>query len=82
MLSFLSCCRSLKRQIEILYDKHISIFQMPKTVEEWKEIATEFELNWNFNNCIGAIDGKHVHINKPAKSGSLYFNYKKVLALS
>lgn len=54
---------------------------MPKTVEEWKEIATEFELNWNFNNCIGAIDGKHVHINKPAKSGSLYFNYKKSFSI-
>nr|XP_047146831.1 uncharacterized protein LOC124819355 [Hydra vulgaris] len=32
--------------------------------------------NWNFPQCIGAIIGKHVRIETPAKSGSSFYNYK------
>lgn len=52
------------------------------TVEKWKEIAQEFWKIWNFPNCIGAIDGKHVQIIAPANSGSLHFNYKKTFSVN
>lgn len=32
---------------------------------------------WQFPHCLGAIDGKHVHIIPPKDSGSYYFNCKK-----
>ncbi|KYM98502.1 Putative nuclease HARBI1 [Cyphomyrmex costatus] len=44
--------------------------------QDWLNIANEFEEKWNFNHCIGAIDGKHVLIQCPNNAGSSYFNYK------
>lgn len=52
---------------------------MPRNSDDWKTIANDFENRWNFNHCVGAIDGKHVNIVKPSKSGSYFYNYKKKL---
>lgn len=49
---------------------------MPKCENEWKQVALEFKTLWDFDNCLGAIDGKHVLINKPPNSGSYFYNYK------
>ena len=48
----------------------------PPTEQEWKTIADGFTMKWNFPNCIGAMDGKHIVIQAPYNSGSQYFNYK------
>ena len=48
----------------------------PPTPDRWKLIEEGFRIRWHFPNCIGALDGKHIMIKSPAKSGSLFFNYK------
>lgn len=52
-------------------------FQIPQTKEDWLKISKQFEELWNFPNCIGALDGKHIIITKPNNSGSFFFNYKE-----
>ncbi|XP_026476143.1 protein ANTAGONIST OF LIKE HETEROCHROMATIN PROTEIN 1-like [Ctenocephalides felis] len=55
--------------------------KIPCTSEEWENEAKRFDATWNFPNCIGAIDGKHVVMKAPEDSGSLYYNYKGTLSI-
>lgn len=57
------------------------IYLRPPTQEEWTNIRDGFWNDWNFPNCIGAVDGKHVWIQAPPNSGSLYYNYKKTFSV-
>lgn len=51
-------------------------FLKKPTEEDWRDIANDFEIKWDFPHCIGAVDGKHIVIQAPPNSGSAYFNYK------
>ena len=53
----------------------------PDNEEEWTKVARCFEEKWNFPHCVGAIDGKLVVIQATAKSGPLFFNYKKSFSI-
>ncbi|XP_064469750.1 uncharacterized protein LOC135384476 [Ornithodoros turicata] len=66
----LEVCRALYAVLKLQYLK------VPTTEDEWKKVAMTFEDSWNFPNCIGALDGKHVQILPPPKSGAMYRNYK------
>ena len=54
----------------------------PPTEQDWQRIEKEFYELWNFPNCLGVADGKHVVITAPAKSGSLFFNYKHTFSVN
>ncbi|CAN7944090.1 unnamed protein product [Ixodes hexagonus] len=61
---------------QVLWEVLSPVFMKPPNEEEWKQIAAGFWQRWQFPNCLGAVDGKHVVIKCPSKAGSLYFNYK------
>ena len=54
----------------------VDTYMHPPTQADWNRIEYGFRTCWNFPNCCGAIDGKHVALQSPPNSGSLYFNYK------
>ena len=64
---------------KVLLDNNYIV--VPKTEKRWREIADGFYKSWNFPNLVGAIDGKHVLIQAPPRSGSVYFNYKKTFSI-
>lgn len=64
-------CKAIWEALALTYVKP------PDTEEEWLKISQEFNNKWNFPNCLGALDGKHINIQAPRNSGSQYYNYKK-----
>ena len=66
---------------EVLWQLLSPIYLSEPTESQYKEIAQEFKNLWNMPNCVGAIDGKHVAIKRPANSGSAFYNYKKFFSI-
>ena len=56
-----------------LKDEYLKV---PSSTENLTNIADEFEKQWNFPQCLGAIDGKHIAMECPQNGGSAYFSYK------
>jgi hypothetical protein len=56
---------TVPRIIEDVCDALWTVLQplvMPELNEnDWKKISKQFEEIWQFKNCVGAIDGKHVY---------------------
>ena len=48
-----------------IWDVLAPIYMPVPSEDKWKSNADEFYERWNFPNCIGAIDGKHVMIQCP-----------------
>lgn len=69
-----SVCQAIWKYLRPQYIEEI-------TVEKLQNIALDFDLKANFPHCFGAIDGKHIRLIKPDKSGSLFYNYKKYFSI-
>ena len=57
--------------------KHLGphFLRVPSSSEEWLAIANTFQQKWQYPNCIGAIDGKHIVMQPPPNAGSYFYNY-------
>lgn len=67
----------VKDVCQAIWNKLVAKHMAPPSEEELKKNAEFFYSKWGFPNCIGAIDGKHIRVKAPPKSGSMYYNYKQ-----
>ena len=63
---------------QVLQNDYLSC---PSTEDEWLWVSDQFCDKWQFPNCIGAGDGKHIRLRAPGHSGTEYFNYKGFYSL-
>ena len=54
--------RVIKETCNVIWNvlKNEGFLDAPASETDWEKITCDFEKRWNFNNCVGAIDGKHV----------------------
>jgi len=52
------------------------VITCPVDRNAWEQVEESFNLRWNILHACGALDGKHVAIRKPPKTGTMYHNYK------
>lgn len=64
-----------------IWDSWVDTFLPVPKAADWQEIALSFKEMWNFPNCMGANDRKHVEIQAPPNSGSRYFNCKRTYSI-
>jgi hypothetical protein len=48
---------------------------------DFLQIASDIFQLWNFPNCLGAIDGKHVRIKCPNNTESMFYNYEHFFSI-
>lgn len=76
-MGFSTIAKIVKETCSILYETLQPLYMENLTdSSSWMLIAQGFKEKWQFPNCLGAIDGKHIRIKAPPKCGSLYYNYK------
>ncbi|KAG9272087.1 hypothetical protein AMEX_G13037 [Astyanax mexicanus] len=71
----------VKEVAEVIWLSLLNDFMPIPSSEDWESIAEGFYHRWNFPNCLSSIDGKHVVIQAPPNSGSLYHNYKGTFSI-
>ncbi|XP_049763612.1 uncharacterized protein LOC126092180 [Schistocerca cancellata] len=71
----------VKEVCQAIIDSMLPEVMPTPTEEDWQQIAEQFLDLWNFPNCIGAIDGKHIQIVAPPNSGSQFYNYKQTFSI-
>jgi len=77
-----SVARIVVETCEAIWNKLSTDYIPEPTSDDWKANANDFCTKWNFPNCLGSIDGKHIRINQPQHSGSMYYNYKHFFSIN
>lgn len=62
-MNLTSAIKIIRETCEVIWTVLVNTVMPGKlTKENWLKISDGFETRWNFNHCIGAIDGKRIEI--------------------
>lgn len=62
--------------VVIIWNVLSQIYTPIPDIAGWKKISECFYVLWNLPYCLGALDGKHIRVEKIPDTGSSNFNYK------
>lgn len=66
---------------DAIWDELHAVYLSLPNSRELRGIANKFYVKTGMPNCLGAIDGKQIHITNPKDNGSMYYNYKKTFSM-
>jgi DDE superfamily endonuclease len=69
-------CKILRESLAAIWDNMAKVYVPSPTMESYKKCSDDYYRKWNFPSCVGSVDGKHVKIRAPPRSGSDFYNYK------
>ncbi|GFU02559.1 DDE Tnp4 domain-containing protein [Trichonephila clavipes] len=55
----------LREVVEAIIKRMFHVVLPTPTMGQFQKVAQQYSTKWNFPNCIGAIDGKHIRIKAP-----------------
>lgn len=76
-IGFSTVSAIIKEVSKAIWKRLQPIYMPEPTVQTWEASIEGYNRLWDFPNCLGSIDGKHITIKCPANSGSDYFCYLK-----
>jgi hypothetical protein len=71
----------IKEVCKVIWKILVPLHMPEPTSEMQLSASNEFFQRWNFPNCIGSIDEKHIRLKCPSNSGSMYYNYKQYYSI-
>jgi len=71
----------IKEVCEAIWKTTAPLHMPVPTTEMLLATSNEFYLMWNFPNCVGSIDGKHIRLKCPSNAGTMYYNYKRYYSI-
>ena len=56
----------------VIQERKDEVMPLPRTQENWKAIAQQFQDRWNVPRALGVLCEKHTAIRKPLNSGTMF----------
>lgn len=71
----------VKEVVKVIWEELQPCHMKVPEETDFRKIADDYYNIWNFPNCVGSIDGKHIRVICPAHSGTIFYNYKNYFSI-